>query len=898
MKKVILAKIGLSLLVCTSLCTQTISMQVEQGGPKQVGEENDPLLRIKKQLDEISNILIKILSYDGEKNNPEAKLSNLIAPGNYKVYGPENKTTRDNIKGVLYRFIKNPKAGRLNPSEIDKLQLLLKAIADDATDIHKLNFYTGLAERNWDRSYIIIKIPPEDKKNIISLLKDVITTASQMPQGNLEEIPVTLQIPNAQLALRQSLEEINKILKGKDVLGPQDPSIPTIGGANLEKLILLNPGCNNTDKEMENERFNIRQTLSKSSASMLTFELEDLENIKLLRKSIMDHTKPICSSSATQYVQNKIVTKDIPDEAKEALQNEFTKINSILKMPGEYGILNKEQNFSSILNSNDIDILGTCIKLEGKFRVGVIDHFITLKKTLSEMLKVPNPINFLPIYRSKPSLVEWHNSIEAKLTVANNVNDKPFLRDLFSELTQLKMSLESFSTVPFKQSTIGAVTGLVSNKIIPEYFQTLPIKWEDVPEKLKRAINEIEHMRSSILCDLYKTEPMQALTNQLENKKQFDDHKIQNLVEKTDEIWILSLAGGGIRGKIAAEILKDISQQTKARIVDKFDFFAGTSVGGLIVTSLNIPQSNLVSNLTVSPLFNEDFVAGLLEEKTAKLIFPPLGGFEKKRKQGTWYAYDEYSIENLLISNFDYDLFSDMIKPTIVMVTSPAKKGSLRLRSYGKECSKIFAWQAARATSAAPSYFPPMAIFYNNELFEVSDGGVTENNPTHAAISEVRNLFNVHHKKLPKQINIVFIGTSKVPHKEGYVMHEVGAQGLAQAFEAAMEKTNSATETQVTSDIELLRSWGIAVNFYDINPLVKEAIELDDSSPDNLKLLVDAAQSVMHNPGYKMLIDHLMGQSPEGSHDIIISGSGKQGAIIEKWEFERSKLKRTKSFSG
>src|SRR5687768_14776539 len=53
---------------------------------------------------------------------------------------------------------------------------------------------------------------------------------------------------------------------------------------------------------------------------------------------------------------------------------------------------------------------------------------------------------------------------------------------------------------------------------------------------------------------------------------------------------ILSIDGGGLKGLIAIKILQIVEEFTSLKLLDSFDFFAGTSTGGLIVSALNAPQ--------------------------------------------------------------------------------------------------------------------------------------------------------------------------------------------------------------------------------------------------------------------------------------------------------------------
>lgn len=79
-------------------------------------------------------------------------------------------------------------------------------------------------------------------------------------------------------------------------------------------------------------------------------------------------------------------------------------------------------------------------------------------------------------------------------------------------------------------------------------------------------------------------------------------------------------------------------------------------------------------------------------------------------------------------------------------------------RSYGYDAATCAIWEAARATSAAPSFFKPIRIHHvsdgTDEYFV--DGGVEHNNPSEVALKEARIIWpNI------KQFCLVSIGTGR-----------------------------------------------------------------------------------------------------------------------------------------
>ena len=76
------------------------------------------------------------------------------------------------------------------------------------------------------------------------------------------------------------------------------------------------------------------------------------------------------------------------------------------------------------------------------------------------------------------------------------------------------------------------------------------------------------------------------------------------MFEHKDTIKILSIDGGGIRGLIPALLLAEIEKNC-GQISQLFDFFAGTSTGGILTLLLNRP--NALPAIEISNIYQGDF---------------------------------------------------------------------------------------------------------------------------------------------------------------------------------------------------------------------------------------------------------------------------------------------------
>lgn len=204
---------------------------------------------------------------------------------------------------------------------------------------------------------------------------------------------------------------------------------------------------------------------------------------------------------------------------------------------------------------------------------------------------------------------------------------------------------------------------------------------------------------------------------------------------------ILSLDGGGIKGIFSAAVLAAIEEDLKTRVTDHFDLIAGTSTGGIIAIGLGLgirPRKIVEFYLQEGPkIFPRWFgLKSLQHWATSKFSAVHLDAALKR------YFQDKRlgdSAKRLLIPA--YDLSNDD-----VYLFRTAHHKNLR-HDY-----KTAAWKIAKATSAAPTFFPCTREIDNLRLI---DGGVWVNNPSLVAVVEAYRTI-----KAPlSSIHLLSIGT-------------------------------------------------------------------------------------------------------------------------------------------
>ena len=194
---------------------------------------------------------------------------------------------------------------------------------------------------------------------------------------------------------------------------------------------------------------------------------------------------------------------------------------------------------------------------------------------------------------------------------------------------------------------------------------------------------------------------------------------------------LLALDGGGIRGVLSLEVLKELEKHLRLatgdpnyRLADYFDYIAGTSTGGIIAATLAVGMS-------------VDEVLSFYQQNGPLM-------FEKAHvRKRLLYRYDSEPLAKKLreVLGADTTLGSERIKTLLLLVMRNATTDSpwpVSNNPYAKyndpdhpDCNlNLPLWQLARASTAAPTYFPPETIRIGGRSFVFVDGGLTVyNNP-------------------------------------------------------------------------------------------------------------------------------------------------------------------------
>jgi len=283
---------------------------------------------------------------------------------------------------------------------------------------------------------------------------------------------------------------------------------------------------------------------------------------------------------------------------------------------------------------------------------------------------------------------------------------------------------------------------------------------------------------------------------------------------------LLALDGGGIRGLITIEILAKIESILRRRssnpslvLADYFDYIAGTSTGAVIGTLLALGKPvDEIRRIYLDcgrMMFDKNTITGRLEKlgkdlhgetviETMELV-----AHYAKRWAGEREAYAKYPDKPLAdklkeLVGDDTTLATDNLKTLLLLVLSDATTDSPWPLSNNPRAkyndparpnsnAKFPLWQVVRASTAAPTFFPPQEIRVGSDTFVFVDGGVTSyNNPSFQLFLQATlEPYGVMWPVGEKNMLLVSIGTGLNPNVQ---------QGLRSADMHAAAAISTATE--------------------------------------------------------------------------------------------------------
>lgn len=185
---------------------------------------------------------------------------------------------------------------------------------------------------------------------------------------------------------------------------------------------------------------------------------------------------------------------------------------------------------------------------------------------------------------------------------------------------------------------------------------------------------------------------------------------------------MLSVDGGGIRGIIPATILAALEQRIGRALHQVFDLIAGTSTGGIIALGVGTTAN------ASGPYAPERLVELYVQNGPGifrRDLLTPLRAWLRPK-------YTADALEQVLETFFGQTEFSSALTPLLISSYNLEEQVSFFFKSHRIADDPTFNWKAkdiARATSAAPTFFPPLRLCEGGRDRALVDGGIFVHNP-------------------------------------------------------------------------------------------------------------------------------------------------------------------------
>ncbi len=338
--------------------------------------------------------------------------------------------------------------------------------------------------------------------------------------------------------------------------------------------------------------------------------------------------------------------------------------------------------------------------------------------------------------------------------------------------------------------------------------------------------------------------------------------------EKKKEVrYILTIDGGGMRGIVPAYILEKMNEELKSKtkrpLYSYFDLVAGTSTGALIALGLTSSAEttsfvrddgdsySVEKTYTKGRFFRKEYreTLGTIERKASPESFMELyekNGvriFRKKEAKGLKKImssinrlfndkYEAEPYEDFLYELYGDTLLSDAAVPTMAVSFNLSNGKEYIFRSW--EDRGWLVREAARASSAAPTYFSPARFIdrTNDEVLTLADGGIIANNPILAAYIEARKLY-------PEAEEFRFLSLSTASSVFRMNPDEVSStfdwMGPLLSAYGAGNMNISLEGVESIKGVKVVRVW---------KDVVKTHLSLDDTSEETIAQLKSAAEEI------------------------------------------------------
>ncbi len=322
-------------------------------------------------------------------------------------------------------------------------------------------------------------------------------------------------------------------------------------------------------------------------------------------------------------------------------------------------------------------------------------------------------------------------------------------------------------------------------------------------------------------------------------------------------VRVLTIEGGGVRGIIPTRLLIALESLTERPIVDLFDVMVGTSTGGMLTLGLATPDED------GRPLYTAKNVGDIYTSHGYEIFPRPVTSLPRSLADAReWWTsasanaaifgynpeagnarYSPEGIERAFELYFGETRLSNAIVDVVITSYDLQTKRPVLFRSRnalpGTDTDPLMR-EVARATSAAPTYFPPLQMDWDGVPDRLLvDGGVFAKNP--AMVGYIEGVARARERGLAdNDVKVVSLGTGTPKRTQSLTYKEfVGRSWLKLAEDVfrAAEDGQAALHDEVLSTLIGSHYWRFQT---DLKENVSYAMDdVSDANVDALRHLGD-----------------------------------------------------------
>jgi patatin-like phospholipase/acyl hydrolase len=313
------------------------------------------------------------------------------------------------------------------------------------------------------------------------------------------------------------------------------------------------------------------------------------------------------------------------------------------------------------------------------------------------------------------------------------------------------------------------------------------------------------------------------------------------------QIKVLSIDSGGINGVVSLKILCELEKQLGKPISEVFDYFIGSSAGGIIVSLLNLKDENGI------PIYTAKEVDKVYR-KYMKIIF-----------DRRWYSfgifspiYDREIMDKVFLEGFKDRTLTSTIKP-ITLLSFSLNTGKPNIwstyRARKNDDLNYYLRDAVGATASAPIFFAPKTTLKKDgTIMHDIDGGIFDANPLMTGIAELIDI-NPHLEK--DDIFIVSIGPGRMDLDDSKKIKNMLNYGLTGWVISKPNIVDLIIHADAISDA--IQGQKLFPNYHRLDPLIpKDLSSVDDTSADTInELSIITSEYANNSDDFKLVVKNL-----------------------------------------